>query len=172
MVLGGSSYQFYVRLLMIYPPLLLMFCLCFPAPSFLPTLPPHHRATQSSLYCTLYFTLLSPHPRSQLYTRENSSLFIFHSRSSSLPSPTGSNAWWERGKETPLPKSLFTKVVLEQTSRQRSRGVELHPRPFMIEQSAKGLTTAQKSLPHHLQLQLEQGFTKPSPVGFPSSSSH
>lgn len=110
-----------------------MFCLCFPTPSFFPTLPwcptPHH-----AMHFIL-FLLLSPHPRPQLYTRDYFSHFISHSVSRS--------ARWAWEKNTSNLNHRSPKVVLYKTSRQTSRGVELHPKPFMIEQRAKWLTTAQ-----------------------------
>lgn len=108
--------------------------LLLPHPSPMSNSSPLHAA--STLFYSLFHSSVSSSKTSIIHQRP---FFSFH-LSFTVPSPTtvllGGSKW-----RTPHPKSLFAKVV--QTSRQKSRGVELHPKPFMIEQSAKWLTTAQ-----------------------------
>lgn len=68
------------------------------------------------------------------------SFFIFHSPISSLPLPSVVLLWAIEEHLTLNDSS--TRSHFQQTSRQTSRGVQLHPKPFMIEQSAKWLTAA------------------------------
>lgn len=112
-----------------------LFMLSIPPP--LPPPSPHIPNVQ--LITSLPFILLPSSPlcvfiQDRNYTTETVFLlFISHSLSSSLPVAHRRSAW--RG--TPRPKSPFAEVVLKQTSRQSSRGVEFHPEPFMIDWCAK-----------------------------------